>query len=281
MRQWAKECSHIGKEDISPYLISALLPVSLSPNRNDSPKQPTNGVPCGNGVCNDTKEVVPSNSGAVINLNTLQLDPLPHLNENLCATGTGDVATCSPDPKTLKLAPLPAIKKENLTTDKVTKSLSSPTTNETNSSSSVDAKVVKTEPHEVLNNEFGVQELSVFAVTSEQAKTPPPTNTQSKPVTLTPIKAPTLVTVTTLYPNSTPLTAGPPQTVPSKSLPESFTPKLTSTMDSVSLEEFSDAFMQGDTTNWYQRMKLLDHIEGVQERVCSYMESIENQLESE
>lgn len=279
MRQWAKECSHAGKKDISPYLISALVPISYTP---DSLEQPTNGDARGNGIHNGDDEDSHAHNDNIVDLTTLQLDPLPHsVNESSCTTTTGEALSGSPDPKTLKLAPLPPLKTENLTSDILTKSidLSTATTGENSSHLIIDTKVIKTEPHEVLNNEFGVQELSVFAVASERAQTPP--HSKNAHVSHTPINAPTPLTVTTLYPNSTPLTAGPPQTIPSKTLPVSSTPKLTSTMDSVSLEEFADAFMQGDTTNWYQRMKLLDHIESVQERVGMCMESIETQLEGE
>jgi hypothetical protein len=50
-------------------------------------------------------------------------------------------------------------------------------------------------------------------------------------------------------------------------------------MDSVTLGEFSEAFMKGDTTNWFQRMLLLDHIEAVQDKIRNWMEMIDKQLD--
>lgn len=43
--------------------------------------------------------------------------------------------------------------------------------------------------------------------------------------------------------------------------------------------EFAEAFLQGDTTNWFRRMKLLDHIETVQDNVQAWLEVIEKKLD--
>lgn len=50
-------------------------------------------------------------------------------------------------------------------------------------------------------------------------------------------------------------------------------------MKAVTLGEFSEAFIQGDTTNWFRRMKLLDHIETVQDNVQAWLEMIEQSLD--
>ena len=52
-----------------------------------------------------------------------------------------------------------------------------------------------------------------------------------------------------------------------------------STMDTVTLGKFAEAFMHGDTTNWVNRMLLFDHVEAVQNKVIAWMELIEKQLE--
>ena len=57
--------------------------------------------------------------------------------------------------------------------------------------------------------------------------------------------------------------------------------KSESSMESVSIEEFSEAFMQADTTNWFQRMLLLDHIEDVQDKIAAWMASVDKQLDGE
>jgi len=64
-----------------------------------------------------------------------------------------------------------------------------------------------------------------------------------------------------------------------------FTPTLSSlssvpsTMDTVTLGEFAEAFMHGDMTNWVHRMLLYDHIEAVQNKVMAWMDLVEKQLE--
>ena len=306
MRQWAKECTHIEKTELIPYLITSLVPISYITKQKESPNEqqpPTNGETkdkqsSGNGLQNGDNDSH-AHDGDEFDVASLQLDPLPQaISQSSLNGAAGKTATGSLDPKTLKLAPLPPLNTESLqqlTTDILKKSIELSVANSNKAASGAnprqaDSKTGKAQAHEVLNNEFGVQELSVFAISSSQ--TPPPsTSTQSLTAspsklvsssrpTFTPVVTPSTRGVTTLYSNSTPLTAGPPQTLPPKSLLlGSSTPKLTSTMDSVSLEEFADAFVLGDTTNWYQRMKLLDHIESVQEKVYTCMESLESQLE--
>lgn len=305
MRQWAKECTHVEKKELISYLIKSLVPISYTPEQKEASNEqpPTNGETkddqsSGNGFQNGDNDSH-SHDRDEFDVASLQLDPLPQaISQSSLNGAAGKTAAGSPDPKTLKLAPLPPLKTESLqqlTTDILKKSIELSVVNSNKAASGAnpsnsrqaDGKTSKAQAHEVVNNEFGVQELSVFALSSSQ--TPPPsTSTQSltpSPSKLVSISRPTIVTpsalgVTTLYSNSTPLTAGPPQTLTPKSLLlGSSTPKLTSTMDSVSLEEFADAFVQGDTTNWYQRMKLLDHIESVQEKAYTCMESLESQLE--
>lgn len=52
-------------------------------------------------------------------------------------------------------------------------------------------------------------------------------------------------------------------------------------MEAVTLGEFAEAFLQADTTNWFKRMKLLDHIETVQDNVQAWLEVIERKLDGE
>ena len=60
------------------------------------------------------------------------------------------------------------------------------------------------------------------------------------------------------------------------------TPQVGSThaiAEMVTLNEFADAFLKGDVTNWYPRMALLDHIEAVQKKMAAWMDEVEQQLE--
>ena len=54
-----------------------------------------------------------------------------------------------------------------------------------------------------------------------------------------------------------------------------------SEMEAITLGEFAEAFVQGDMTNWFRRMKLLDHIETVQDNVQAWLDMIEESLEGE
>lgn len=65
-------------------------------------------------------------------------------------------------------------------------------------------------------------------------------------------------------------------TVAEASLPPSL-PRI----EPVTLGEFSEAFLQGDTTNWFRRMKLLDHIEAVQDNVQAWLDLIGKKLTGE
>lgn len=51
-----------------------------------------------------------------------------------------------------------------------------------------------------------------------------------------------------------------------------------SRMEPVTLGEFAEAFVQGDTTNWFRRMKLLDHVESVQDNVQAWLDLIQKKL---
>ena len=342
LRQWAKECTHLENSDIISYLIAALVPISYLPERKEPTEQPLPQTTNGDSskekeeeqVNTDKQDGVKENGEDIdhtlmnhtqdgeLNVASLHLDPLPQSASPVHQTANGgavEMETSSPDPKTLKLAPLPPLKTESiqqLTTELLTQLVSARpgktdgAPSSAGGTSSVPAPshtqagnengpVPKTEPHEVINDEFGVQELSVFAVNPDAkptttaectltstAVTQPPlvSSSPSKLImstrsAFTPVVAPSSLATTTIYPTSSPLKAGPPPTTPSKTQSETSVPNLASAMDSVSLGDFADAFMQGDTTNWYQRMRLLDHIENVQEKMSSWMDSLEQQLE--
>ena len=341
LRQWAKECTHLENSDIISYLIAALVPISYLPDRKGPTEQTSPQTT--NGDTSKEKEEEQTNADrqgvkengedvdhtlmnhtqdGELNVASLHLDPLPQSASPVHQTANGgavEIETNPPDPKTLKLAPLPPLRTESmqqLTTNILTQLVSARpdktdgVASSAGDSSSVPAPshtqagnengpVPKTEPHEVINDEFGVQELSVFAVNPDAKPTttvertltstavthsPLVSSSPSKLITstrsaFTPVMAPSSLAMTTPNQASSPLKAGPPQTNPSKTQSETSVPDLASAMDSVSLGEFADAFMQGDTTNWYQRMRLLDHIEGVQEKVSLWMDSLEQQLE--
>ena len=50
-------------------------------------------------------------------------------------------------------------------------------------------------------------------------------------------------------------------------------------MEAVTLGEFAQAFIQGDKTNWFRRMKLLDHIETVQDNMQEWLDMLEKKLD--
>ena len=50
-------------------------------------------------------------------------------------------------------------------------------------------------------------------------------------------------------------------------------------MEAVTLGEFAEAFIQQDTTNWFRRMKLLDHIETVQDNMQEWLDMLEKKLD--
>ena len=47
----------------------------------------------------------------------------------------------------------------------------------------------------------------------------------------------------------------------------------------VLLKDFTEAFVHGDTTNWFKRMLLLDHIESVQDSILSWVEHMEKEVD--
>ena len=49
----------------------------------------------------------------------------------------------------------------------------------------------------------------------------------------------------------------------------------------VLMKDFTEAFVRGDTTNWFKRMLLLDHIENVQESICNWLDDMERELDGE
>lgn len=327
---------------------------------------------------------LPTQNDTPINVASLRLDPLPLTTSQGLLPSVGKTTSSegptesSPDPKTLKLAPLPPLKTEDLqqlTTEILKKSIQL-SVSKLSMSNRNTSKTVKTEDdygstdtlrteesadkaakgmpessdgshssqskpkgdtHEVINDEFGVQELSVFALDTDNNTSLQTNNVHSSVSQSLPRPSSSLcvqssvgsssptklisssrsafkpVVTTTLHTsaggqlktsvssnnsvvssahssNSTPLTVGPAQTIQSFTDVNSRSPRVSviasslsssSTMDSVSLGEFAEAFMQGDTTNWFQRMQLLDHIENVQEKVSTWMDTLDQQLEGE
>lgn len=59
----------------------------------------------------------------------------------------------------------------------------------------------------------------------------------------------------------------------------SLPPPLKPSSGTVKVKDFAEAFVHGDTTNWFQRMLLLDHIENVQDEIANWMEKMEKQLD--
>ena len=47
----------------------------------------------------------------------------------------------------------------------------------------------------------------------------------------------------------------------------------------VLLKDFTEAFVHGDTTNWFKRMILLDHIENVQDGILGWIEQMEREAD--
>ena len=151
----------------------------------------------------------------------------------------------------------------------------------------------------VSDDEFGVSEIPVFAM---EADTPSKPNLPQSGLT---------ISVNTSYSSPSPksfspsaksafkpvssksnlISVGKSTSFPSiSSLNFESMPKSTTTsalrelssklgIEAVTLGEFSEAFMRGDTTNWFKRMKLLDHIEVVQDNVQAWLEMIEKKLE--
>lgn len=49
----------------------------------------------------------------------------------------------------------------------------------------------------------------------------------------------------------------------------------------VLLQDFTEAFVQGDTTSWFKRMLLLDHLESVQDGIQLWIEQMEREMDGE
>ncbi len=169
---------------------------------------------------------------------------------------------------------------------------------------------------EIMNeDEFGVSEVPVFAMEADNAEQKPclpQPSSSAAPLTISTSLSSTSLTslvpcsgfspsaqsafkpitsksnllnnnVSTGISGITSLKPEPPQ---SKSVPDSGShsplQELSSKskgMEAVTLGEFAHAFMQGDMTNWFRRMKLLDHIEAVQDNVQAWLEMVEKKLE--
>ena len=274
-----------------------------------------------------------------IDVSSLQLDPLPRSSPSpqLPPTPPED----PPDPKSLQLAPLPPLTAEDQSPPATSEQTRPSPSEKEDKKAEVDTDSnVKSPRHpnagagvslEVFNDEFGVQEMSVFATNVNQyqvSATLQRANMQGEqpPVGSNPGRlissarsafTPVIVTLrdaslpisTSLSSETTPqsstnsvresgksadsavaaTTAAEQKPVKSEydsvvkktlsCLPA--TAKSKSGMDSVTLGEFSEAFAKGDTTNWFQRMLLLDHIEAVQDKIRNWMEMIDKQLDGE
>ncbi len=285
-----------------------------------------------------------------IDVSSLQLDPLPRSSPSPQLPPTPPENP--PDPKSLQLAPLPPLTAEDRSPPAVSEQpRPSPSEKETKQVEGDAGSNVKSPRHpnagagvslEVFNDEFGVQEMSVFATSENQRQVSTSqqhtTNVQNEqPLNPHVSSSPTagrLISssrsaftpvIVTLRDTSSPIsTSLSSETTPQNSttsasreggnksadsaaaagsacaaaeqqkpikceydnaaikktlscLPS--TAKSKSGMDSVTLGEFSEAFMKGDTTNWFQRMLLLDHIEAVQDKIRNWMKMIDKQLD--
>ena len=290
-----------------------------------------------------------------IDVSSLQLDPLPQSSPSpkLPPTPPED----PPDPKSLQLAPLPPLSAEDRSPPAAVSEQKIPSPSEREAKpAEIDAGSInmKSPRHpnagagvslEVFNDEFGVQEMSVFATSENQhqvsatqkqrtnvpSEQPPNPHAGSNPTAagrlISSARSAFTPVIVTLRDASSPIsTSLSSETTPQSStnsarreggnktadsaaaaaagttstasehqkpvkceydsaavkktlscLPS--TAKSKSGMDSVTLGEFSEAFMKGDTTNWFQRMLLLDHIEAVQDKIRSWMEMIDKQLD--
>ena len=52
-------------------------------------------------------------------------------------------------------------------------------------------------------------------------------------------------------------------------------------LEAITLGQFAEQFLREDNSNWFRRMKLLDHIEAVQDKVQGWLDLIEQSLEGE
>ena len=271
-----------------------------------------------------------------IDVSSLQLDPLPRSSPSpqLPPTPPED----PPDPKSLQLAPLPPLTAEDQPIPEQART--SPSEKEDKQDEGDSDSNVKLPRHpnagagvslEVFNDEFGVQETSVFATSvnpyqvsatlehtnNMQGEQPNPgigsnpgrlissARSAFRPVIVTlrdtsssaassetiPQSGTTSTRDNSKSADSAAAAITPTEQKPIKAEYDSVvkktlsclpaTAKSKSGMDSVTLGEFSEAFMKGDTTNWFQRMLLLDHIEAVQDKIRTWMEMIDKQLDGE
>ena len=275
---------------------------------------------------------------AAKDVSSLQLDPLP------CSSPSPPQVPPKsedpPDPSSLQLAPLPPLTDKDRQPFATSEPTRSSSTSEKEAKQSEDDANLNVQspllppkveeasvplPLEVFNDdEFGVQEMSVFATSSSQRQEVSATlrstskeagsnslgstpgklissaRSAFRPVIVTPRDTASPVPTRSAslgrgdgksadsVTNPTPTEQQPKcnkaeyVSVVRKTLsclPD--TAKTTSGMDSVTLGEFSEAFMKGDTTNWFQRMLLLDHIEAVQDKIRGWMQIIDEQLDGE
>ena len=263
-----------------------------------------------------------------IDISSLQLNPLPRSSPSPQLPPPPEHP---PDPKSLQLAPLPPLS----TVDQPPPAASEPTKTsplekgdklgegdtDSNVKSSHHSKPAVSMSLEVFNDEFGVQEMSVFATSTCQQQQQVPTTLERtnkhgsnpgrlissarsafRPVIVTPRDVSFAATISTSSSSESTSQSSTVSTIDSGKSAESAsaeqkpkaecdnvvrktlsclpaTAKSKSGMDSVTLGEFSEAFVKGDTTNWFQRMLLLDHIEAIQDKIRSWMEMIDKQLD--
>ena len=339
LKQWAKECSHQSRDDIMSYITRFLLPVSY-PRRSptdqseeesgmndseDKKDSKTTEVEDEARSCADRGNMVApaafssqngtdrhtKDSNTVsqhVDISSLHLDPLPTSPPpppQLPPPPSYNIAD-PPDPKSLQLAPLPPMASE----DYPAAGLPPSDKDKVDGGSSLSSHHPSTASLEVFNDEFGVQEMSVFATSSGQqpstaGSSTMPTETSSKklisssrsafrPVVATPreMAAVSVSNSATLVRENT-TTIGAESAKATYSKPKvksegvgvqtlSCLPSLSASksgMETVTLGEFSEAFVKGDTTNWFQRMMLLDHIEAIQDKIRTWMEMIDGQLD--
>ena len=367
LKQWAKECTHLDKDDIMSYIMASLFPVSYPQQATPQHDPKESEMTTSNEEPEEEKQDSLSNAERTavealassfdsdvvtaaafsslnggdqagmdgtedtpIDVSLLQLDPLPrtppspqppHAPSSDAATNYKD----SPDPRSLQLAPLPPLTSEDhlpLATDTQRTSLLDKEEERGDKGQSPHNPKAAAGSLEVFNDEFGIQEMSVFATsTGHQVTTlehvdkptqagplgsspgrlisssrsafrpvivnPPPTSSVATSASRTTGLASSEQSSTASVPNSKngaelkPKVSSDSLVVKQtlSSLPSTLSSK--SGMDSVTLGEFSEAFMKGDTTNWFQRMLLLDHIEAIQDKIRVWMEMINKQLDGE
>ena len=160
----------------------------------------------------------------------------------------------------------------------------------------------------ISQDEFGVSEVPVFAVDPNKILHPPKESPPQLSVCTVTVPAITLRLGsggTTLSPGSfSPSSQSAFKVVPgttARSSPESSksspvpvqaaggqiqpeapkrktSPLHLSDVKPATVTKFSEAFLKGDSTNWFLRMKLLDHIEEVQDNMEAWLDGIERKL---